>query len=130
MVAQEKEHSPITFREVFLSDLKSIVNLYRTQKPFNTTCLTADFGLPLGIAELNCKIIAYAFVNINDAGKAVIQVHTDKELAQDQVCETLKSISLKRFTAHWSFDDNGISMENHVKNAISRLVNWLNNCYQ
>ncbi|MBB5438747.1 hypothetical protein HDC92_002428 [Pedobacter sp. AK017] len=130
MVAQEKEHSPIKFREVFLSDLKSIVNLYRTQKTIHSTGLNADFGLPLGIAELNCKIIAYAFVNINDAGKAVVQVHTDKELAQDQVCETLKNISLKRFKAQWTFDDNGISTENHVKNAISRLVNWLNNCYQ
>jgi hypothetical protein len=125
----------IKLREVYLEDLKSVINLYQNSlaivKHANGSgkVLTSDFGLPIGIAERSGKVIAYSRVNIDSKGKPVFQIHSNEAFGTDTVCEKLNRFSEKRFTAIWGADaTQSLSSNKPFQNAIDRLVDWLNHC--
>ena len=135
MGSTEIKKEDIKLREVYLEDLKSVINLYQNSlapvKHANGSGkeLTSDFGLPIGIAEKSGKVIAYSRVNIDSKGKPVFQIHSNEVCGTDTVCENLNSFSEKRFTAIWGADEEqSLSLNKPVQNAISKLVNWLNHC--
>lgn len=134
MASTEKKHEEISVREVYLSDLKSVMNLYRSDlapiKNVNGSGngLTSDFGLPIGIAEQNGKVIAYSRVNIDSKGMPVFNIHGAELGEANVVCENLNSFSVKRFHTIWGANVEQASSNKRVVNAIDRLVDWLNHC--
>ena len=135
MGSTEIKKEDIKLREVYLQDLKSVINLYQNSlapiKHVNGSGkgLTSDFGLPIGIAEKSGKVIAYSRVNIDSKGKPVFQIHSNEACGTDTVCENLNSFSEKRFAAIWGVHtEQGLSLNKPVGNAIDRLVDWLNHC--
>jgi hypothetical protein len=130
MASTEKKQEEIKLREVYLSDLKSVMNLYHGDLGSNenglANGLTADFGLPIGIAELNGRVIAYSRVNIDSKGVAIFKIHSAKLSEVDAVLEDLNSFSVKRFGSIWGVQQG--SLNKPVVNAIDRLVDWLNHC--
>nr|WP_068889239.1 hypothetical protein [Pedobacter panaciterrae] len=134
MGSTEIKKENIKLREVYLEDLKSVMSLYQNSlapvKHVNGSGkgLTSDFGLPIGIAEKEGKVIAYSRVNIDSKGKPVFQIHRNEAFGTDTVCENLNSFSVKRFTMVWGVDaEQGFSNKS-IENAINRLVDWLNHC--
>lgn len=135
MGSTEIKKEDIKLREVYLEDLKSVINLYQNSlapiKHVNGSVkgLTSDFGLPIGIAEKSGKVIAYSRVNIDSKGKPVFQIHSNEACGADTVCENLNSFSEKRFAAIWGVHtEQGLSLNKPVGSAIDRLVDWLNHC--
>lgn len=134
MASAEIKQEEIRLREVYLSDLKTVMNLYNNGlasiKNANGSGngLTADFGLPIGIAEQNGKVIAYSRVNIDSKGTPVFNVHSDEAIEANAVCENLNSFSVKRFHAIWGVGEEQALSSKPVVNAIDRLVDWLNHC--
>lgn len=135
MASTEKEHHSIEFGEIYLSDLNSVVSFYRNQKSAQTGHnqkieIATDFGLPLGIAKLGKKVIAYSFATINSAGKAIVEIQVDPEFeTKKEVKEPLISFASRKFADNWTQDVNGSSPEKQVKHAIIRMVDWLNLSY-
>lgn len=133
MTSTEKKQE-IKFREVYLSDLKLVMNLYHGDltsiKRGNTSGkeLTADFGLPIGIAEQNGKVIGYSRVNIDSNGEPVFKIHSEEVDEAHAVWENLNIFSVKRFHTIWSVGRKHGSLNEPVVNAIERLVDWLNHC--
>lgn len=135
MRSTEIKKEDIKVREVYLEDLKSVIVLYSTSLPaikhengFGTR-LTSDFGLPIGIAEKNGKVVAYSRVNIDSKGKPVFQIHTNETCGTDTVCENLSNFSEERFATIWGDDkENSLLMNKPVESAIDKLVDWLNHC--
>jgi len=134
MASTEKKQEEIRLREVYLSDLKSVMNLYHNGlapvKNANDSKngLTADFGLPIGIAEQNGEVIAYSRVNIDSKGEPVFKIHSNEAAENDTVSESLNSFSVKRFHTIWGVGEEQGSLHKPVVNAIDRLVDWLNHC--
>lgn len=134
MASTEKKQKEIRLREVYLSDLKTVMNLYHSDlapvKNVNGSGngLNADFGLPIGIAEQNGKVIAYSRVNIDSKGLPVFNIHGNEADEANIVSENLNSFSVKRFHAIWGRGEDHGSSSKPVVNAIDRLVDWLNHC--
>lgn len=132
MKTEQQKQTGIKIREVYLSDLKSVLDLYQKDLPLNgkdheTEKLTADFGLPIGVAEQNTKVIACALANINPSGEVAIHIHTEQGVEPTGVSDNLQHFSLARFKSVWG-DHTKVNTMPNVKNAIDRLVNWLNQC--
>ncbi|NRF38193.1 hypothetical protein [Pedobacter foliorum] len=134
MASTEKKQSEIRLREVYLSDLKLVMDLYHSDlapvKNVNGSGngLTSDFGLPIGIAEQNGKVIAYSRVNIDSKGMPVFNIHSAEAAEANIVCESLNNFSTKRFHTIWGANAEQDSSNKPVINAIDRLVDWLNHC--
>jgi len=132
MEATEHSEEKITFREVYLSDLKSVINLYQRtflNEPAKGSGieLTNDFGLPVGVAERNKKVIAYASVHIDHEGTTTFQIHADGKSESEEISVNLNHFSLKQFGKVWGTGEE-LGSGTPVKNAIARLVDWLNHC--
>lgn len=127
------QHQEFKYRSVYLSDLKSIINLYSENNGAQNTVhhakskLTNDFGLPLSIAELNQKIIAYSSVHIDKSGKAAIKICTNNESGNTQFIEQLEHFTKNKFHENWGKNQDTIS-EQQIKQAIENLISWLNLC--
>jgi len=114
----------LRIREVYLSDLTSVVNLYLKG---SANKLTTDFGLPLGVAEQNGKVIACSCVSVDGTGKPIFRLYSHSLKECNLICESLNSFSVKRFATVWG--TKGINLNTTpVQNAIIRLVHWLNQC--
>ncbi len=131
----EIKKEDIKLREVYLEDLKSVITLYGNNllatKHENGvgTQLTSNFGLPIGIAEKNGKVIAYSRVNIDGKGKPIFQIHTNETGGTDTVCKDLSNFSEERFAAIWGDNkEQSLLMNKPVQSAIDKLVDWLNHC--
>lgn len=119
------KNESIRVREVYLSDLTSVVNLYSKG---SANKLTIDFGLPLGVAEQHGKIIACACVNIDSTGKPIFSIHSNTLVEVNSLCENLNSFSVKRLAIVWGIHPGEVPAIKPVQNAINRLVDWLNHC--
>ena len=119
------KNESIRVREVYLSDLTSVVNLYSKG---SANKLTIDFGLPLGVAEQHGKVIACACVNIDSTGKPIFRIHGNEPIGANDFCESLNSFSVKRFAEVWGIHAGKAPTIKPVQNAINRLVDWLNHC--
>lgn len=109
----------ITYRSVYLSDLKKIVNLYTQQYGFKTNTLTDDFGLPLDIMMGdNNKILACSFILFNELDEITYRVLSDKTVVSDDMADDLLLFTQKDKMKH--------PVNECLKNSIFRLTNWMN----
>ena len=129
-----QEPKPIQFREVYLSDLNAIVQLYRKNQSLKKVGsavknkLAADFGLPIGVAEQDKKIVAYSVVNLTSSGEAVITVQADTDFETAGINEQLNSFSA-HLRANKSLQNNTVVSDRAVQHEIDRFIDWLNQCY-
>lgn len=121
----------IQFDQINLSSLKSVVNIYQNKMNhndhFETKLLpfTNHFGLPLSIASFENKVVGYAFVIFNKAGKTEINSYWEKEFYSIEAEHDLKLHAEKTFDS--MFKDPETRMIK-FQNATQRLSNWLNSC--
>ncbi|MDR6782032.1 hypothetical protein ABIE26_001479 [Pedobacter africanus] len=119
------KNTSIKVREVYLSDLTAVINLYLNG---STDELTTDFGLPVGLAEQNGDIIACSFVNINSSGQPTFRINMGSSLETGCLGEDLNHFTVNRFASVWGPAVGTVSAVQPLKNAIKRLVDWLNQC--
>ena len=121
----------IQFNPIDVSSLKSVVNIYQNKRNvpdnFETglSLFTNHFGLPLSIACFENRVIGYAFVILNKAGKTEINSYWEKEFYSIEAEQDLK------FHAQNTFDSMFADPETRIvklQNAMDRLSNWLNSC--
>lgn len=121
----------IQFNPIDVSSLKSVVNIYQNKRNvpdnFETglSLFTNHFGLPLSIACFENRVIGYAFVIRNKAGKTEINSYWEKEFYSIEAEQDLK------FHAQNTFDSMFADPETRIvklQNAMDRLSNWLNSC--
>ncbi|SMC89764.1 hypothetical protein [Pedobacter africanus] len=119
------KNTGIKVREVYLSDLTAVMNLYLNGSADE---LTADFGLPIGLAEQNGRIIACSFVNINSNGQLTFRINMDSCVETCCLGEDLNDFTVNRFTRIWGPAAGTVSATQPLKNAVKKLVDWLNHC--
>lgn len=134
-----KEHNHnstnLEFRKVYLSDMRSVINLYQktTERSVNnqqlpqdqTIKLTADFGLPLSIVSDHKEVIGFAFATINEQDEVVLNSRGLQQDIPSAIGDEL--IEAAKRTLDATFGD---LQENNtkLKHSIYKLVDWLNTC--
>lgn len=118
----------IQFDSINISSLKSVVNIYQS-KVNNTKGKfiksSDDFGLPLSIASFDNRVIAYAFVLINNEGKPEIKSYWEQEFYSIEIEQDLKFHAQNTFFTAFKDPETRI---NKIQNAAEKLFNWLNVC--
>ncbi|MFA4868436.1 MAG: hypothetical protein WC623_09570 [Pedobacter sp.] len=121
-----KKTDEITFRKVYLSDLKAVLDIYQeTRSNLSTDKLTTQFGLPLAIAEHSNKLIGFASAKCNESEEVEITSYYKNGICQSNTQTSLEELA--KSTVYSSFD-TGPEAVKKIKNATDRLVTWLNNC--
>lgn len=118
----------IQFDSINISSLKSVVNIYQskvndTESKFIKS--SDDFGLPLSIASFHNRVIGYAFVLIDKAGKPEIKSYWEQEFYSIEIEKDLKFHAQNTFFTAFKDPETRI---NKIQNAAEKLFNWLNVC--
>jgi len=118
----------IQFDSINISSLKSVVNIYQskvndTESKFIKS--SEDFGLPLSIASFDNRVIGYAFVLIDKAGKTEIKSYWEQEFYSIEIEKDLKFHAQNTFFTAFKDPETRI---NKIQNAAEKLFNWLNVC--
>ncbi|MFQ6601043.1 hypothetical protein [Flavobacterium sp. C3NV] len=118
----------IQFDSINISSLKSVVNIYQskvndTKSKFIKS--SDDFGLPLSIASFDNRVIGYAFVLIDKAGKPEIKSYWEQEFYSIEIEKDLKFHAQNTFFTAFKDPETRI---NKIQNAAEKLFNWLNVC--
>lgn len=125
----EREHimTDIEFRKVYLSDLNSLINIYRKTNPAQPTKpLTIHFGLPLNVAVQQREIIGFAAAAINEKGETEVLAYSLNPFEQSDIGSRLEKQAEN--ILHETFE-NVTDEKKTLKNAIGQLVGWLNQCF-
>lgn len=135
-VMNEQNHrdTNLEFRKVYLSDMRSVINLYQKtetsifngQLPTDEAInLTADFGLPLSIVSEDKEVIGFAFAAINEQNEVVLNSRGLQQPDPSKIGNEL--IEQAKRTLYATFGD--LQDDNtKLKNSIHKLVDWLNTC--
>lgn len=118
----------IQFDAINISSLKSVVNIYQSKVNDNESKFVKSsdhFGLPLSIASCDNRVIGYAFVSINKAGKPEINSYWEQEFYSLDAEQDLKFHAQNTFFI--AFKDPE-TRTGKIQNAAERLFNWLNVC--
>lgn len=135
-VMNEQNHrdTNLEFRKVYLSDMRSVINLYQKTetsifndqlRPDQAINLTADFGLPLSIVSEDKEVIGFAFAAINEQNEVVLNSRGLQQPDPSNIGNEL--IERAKRTLYATFGD--LKDDNtKLKNSIHKLVDWLNTC--
>lgn len=135
MNKQNYRSANLEFRKVYLSDMRSVINLYQKtnktsifneQLPQNQVIkLTTDFGLPLSIVSEDKEVIGFAFATINELDEVVLNSRGVQQADPPAIEDEL--IAEAKRTLYATFGD--LQDDNtKLKNSIYKLVDWLNTC--
>lgn len=124
MNEQNHRDTNLEFRKVYLSDMRSVINLYQLPQG-KAIKLTADFGLPLSIVSEDNKVIGFAFASINELGEVVLNSRGVQQPDPSNIGHEL--IEAAKKTLYATFGD--LQEDNtKLRNSIHKLVDWLNTC--
>lgn len=118
----------IQFDSINISCLKSVVNIYQSKVKDSENKFaksSSHFGLPLSIASFDNRVIGYAFVSINKAGKPEINSYWEQEFYSVEVEQDLKFHAQNTFFTAFTDPE---TRTNKIQNAAEKLFNWLNVC--
>lgn len=134
MNEQNHRDTNLEFRKVYLSDMRSVINLYQKTEtsvfndqlpPDQAINLTADFGLPLSIVSEDKEVIGFAFAAINEQNEVVLSSRGLQKPEPSKIGNEL--IEQAKRTLYATFGD--LQDDNtKLKNSIHKLVDWLNTC--
>lgn len=118
-----KEVESLTIRPVCLSDMATILELYREgiTAPHTSTAtplITNDFGLPLNVILNGDKVIGYSFICVGNSGETELKYRFS-------TAEKFTKISADLLRSAW----DKTKTDDQLSDSVSRLVKWLNNCY-
>lgn len=121
------------YRKVYLSDLSMILEIYKCTQAntangihsFPVEKLTAQFGLPLAIAECDKELIGFTSAKMNDLEEIEFTSYYKNGADQTENHPNLEQVA--RHTYHSTFD-TGPGAEKKLSNASLRLIDWLNKC--
>ena len=134
MERQSSQLKDLKFREVCLSDLRSIMALYQENKSDNIHAdsaleLTEHFGLPLYLLEIEKRLIGYSFVTVNRYGQSEIHLQIDKEFEKKKIGEKLLQYTVQSRHEVFRLNDRpAFSDIAGIKRSVAALVRWLNLC--
>lgn len=128
-----KTSNEACYRKVYLSDLSAVLEIYkRSQKntvneeyPFQLEKLTAQFGLPIAIAECGDELIGFTSVKTNGPEEIQFTSYYKNGADQSEIHPDLEQLA--RNTFHSTFN-NGPGAGKRLMDASHRLINWLNKC--
>lgn len=121
-----KKTDEVTYRKVYLSDLKAVLDIYQETKSNDPSeKLTMQFGLPLAIAEHSNELIGFASAQCNELEEVEITSYYKNGIGQSNTQPFLEELA--KSTVNSSFDI-GPQAVKKIKNATERLVRWLNHC--
>lgn len=118
--------SDTNYRKVYLSDLKQVLNIYKHNEIHQVPDqLTAQFGLPLVIAELNNELIGFASAKMNDLKEVEFISYYRDGVSQTEIQPTLEKLARNMFKSTFN---NLPKPEKKLEYAAQRLTEWLNKC--
>ena len=127
-------------RDVFLSDMKGIIDLYQEDKDTDNLIFRGDFGIPICVVEMNRRIAASLSL-VESRGELTCVIRILKEFEDTGIEQLLaETVSIKTgskvILAHnrLIFQSTGKNISTmygfddlHTFNrALSRLIKWLN----
>jgi hypothetical protein len=124
------------FRPVYLSDLKPIKKVYWEHEcgkgctmQGTNEAIGMNFGIPLNLAEVDGKVIAYSFLNLTENAEPRLHVFVDKDYKEEEIQKSLEQYSSGGNTnAYIDGSPDQLSDIPGIENAIKTLVGWLNKC--
>lgn len=127
MNEREARITNIEFRKVYLSDLNSIINIYRkTDHIAVTKPLTIHFGLPLSVAVQQDEIIGFAAAVLDEHGQTKLNSYGINVLGDQSIGSELEEQAANILQATFEH-----IREDHspLEHAIYQLTGWLNKCF-
>lgn len=131
MKEQNHKNKQLEFRKVYLSDMRSVINIYQKTnqnsshhdqtKQDKTIRLTTDFGLPLSVASNENEVVGFAAVHINQLGEIIWNSSSDDLNIEHELIEQAKRTLYDTF-------ENVQEDHSKLKISIEKLVDWLNTC--
>ncbi len=122
MKAQNPASGIISFRKIYLSDLNTIVDIYKNvRNEIPSAELTTEFGLPLGVAVQNKEIIGFVSATVKEPDELKLITHASNGSMQLPVRETLEAQATQILQT--DFENTC-----QIKRAVDRLTDWLNVC--
>ncbi|WP_342332769.1 hypothetical protein [Pedobacter sp. FW305-3-2-15-E-R2A2] len=124
MNKQNHRSTNLEFRKVYLSDMRSVINIYQPTQG-KTIKLTADFGLPLSIVSEDKEVIGFAFATINEQDEVVLNSRgLQQEVPSDIGDELIEEAKRTLYATFGDLQDDNTKL----KKSIHKLVDWLNTC--
>jgi hypothetical protein len=121
------------YRKVYLSDLSVVLDIYKKNQEsnvkeayaFQIEKLTAQFGLPLAIAECNNELIGFTSAKMNAQEEIEFISYYKNGIGQSEMHSDLEQLARNTFNSTFN---NGPGAEKRLSNAAHRLIDWLNKC--
>ncbi|QBQ41419.1 hypothetical protein [Sphingobacterium psychroaquaticum] len=129
MKTQPDTLTKIQVQNVYLSELRAVVNLYKRQilhiseTEVANAKLTAAFGLPLAVLTSDRKVVGFARAQINDLGAIDLSCYLEEDFLDDKHYMALKAKAEDNL--HYTFSRENQQTED-LASAIEQLIYWLN----
>lgn len=121
--------SKIQVNNVYLSELRAVVNLYKRQvlcipeAKEEETKLTAAFGLPLAVLTSDSKVVGFARAQINDLGAIDLSCYLEEGFLNDTHYIALKAKAQDNLRCTFTRESQ---QTEDLASAIEQLIYWLN----
>jgi hypothetical protein len=116
------QHREVHYSPVYLSCLKSLIDIYREQGA--GTVLNASFGLPLVQASLGTEVLGFSSVSISEEGGLVIRYFGKAGIDITVIRQELAHRAQEELAHSFGKVEDVAAMQAQI----TRLVGWLNNC--
>ncbi|MNS39745.1 hypothetical protein D3C72_720370 [compost metagenome] len=116
------QHSEVHYSPVYLSGLRSLIDIYRKQG--TGTVLNAGFGLPLVQACRDTEVLGFSSVSISEEGSLVIRYFGNTGFDSDAIREELEQRGRQELEHTLGKVQDAAAMQAQIK----KLIDWLNNC--
>jgi hypothetical protein len=133
MSSAAKISNGTNFRKVYLSDLSLVLEIYKSNQEsteneayaFQIEKLTAQFGLPLAIAECNNELIGFTSAKMNALEEIEFTSYYKNGVGRNDIQSDLEQMARNTFNSTFN---HGPGAEIKLSNAAHRLIDWLNKC--
>ncbi|WP_222164718.1 hypothetical protein [Edaphocola aurantiacus] len=116
------QHREVHYSPVYLSGLKSLIDIYREQGA--GTVLNAGFGLPLVQASLGTEVLGFSSVSISEEGSLVIRYFGKAGFDTTVIRQELAQRAQEELDHSFGKVEDVAAMQTQI----TRLIGWLNNC--
>ncbi|WP_316818621.1 hypothetical protein [Pedobacter nyackensis] len=121
------------YRNVYLSDLRQVLNIYVETETYQVPekhslpakKLTEQFGLPLAIVESKDELIGFASAKMNDLKKVEFTSYYKKGISKTEIQPILEQLAQSTFNATFKSQPQP---EKKLEYAAQKLAAWLNKC--
>lgn len=117
-----KEVESLTIRPACVTDLATILNLYKeslslSEQPTAPDLISTDFGLPVNVFLAGKQIIGYSYMSLK---------HSNRPELGYRLSASAKAIKISDELLYQYPAEPGQSSK--LADSVSRLIKWLNDC--